>query len=92
MCMIDNHVNVRAIGPLILEHFVTGQRYLEVLQNELFPLLAEVPLSIWVHVYFQYDGAPAYSAHYVKDFLIEHFAGNGLVVEDLFTGHQDLQT
>jgi hypothetical protein len=45
------------IGPTILEDHMTGQNYLEFLQNEL-PEKLDVPLAAWIAVYFRHDRAP----------------------------------
>jgi hypothetical protein len=46
------------IGPVILEDRMTGQNYLEFLQNELPEQLDAVPLATRIAVYFQHDEAP----------------------------------
>jgi hypothetical protein len=38
------------IGPVILEDRMTGQNYLEFLQNELPEQLEDVPLATWIAV------------------------------------------
>jgi hypothetical protein len=57
------------IGPVILEDRMTGQHYLEFLQNEL-PELEEVPLATRIAMYFQHDGAPP---HYTR-LVIQHLS------------------
>jgi hypothetical protein len=53
------------IGSVILEDRMTGQNYLEFLQNELPEQLEDVPLAtrIATSMYFQHDGA---SPHYTR--------------------------
>jgi hypothetical protein len=51
------------IGPVILEDRMTGQNYLEFLQNELPEQLEDVPLATQIVMYFQHDGAPP---HYIR--------------------------
>jgi hypothetical protein len=46
------------IGPVILEDPMTGQNYLEFLQNELTEQLEDVPLATRVAMYFQHEAAP----------------------------------
>jgi hypothetical protein len=46
------------IGPVILKDPMTGQNYLEFLQNELPEQLEDVPLATWIAMYFQHDEAP----------------------------------
>jgi glutaredoxin-related protein len=72
------------IGSVILEDHMTGQNYLEFLQNELLEQLENVPLATRIAMYFQHDRAPS---HYTRLSLI---GGSEVVVP--LTGHQDLQT
>jgi hypothetical protein len=53
---------VLLIGTVILEDRMTGQNYLELLQNEL-PELENVPLATRIAMHFQHDGAPP---HYTR--------------------------
>lgn len=71
-------IDYQLIGPFVLENRLTGQSYLEFLQNEFFPLLEEVPLSKRMDMFFQHDGAPPHSTRHVTEFLNEHFAGKWL--------------
>jgi hypothetical protein len=48
------------IGPVILEDRMTGQNYLQFLQNELPEQLEDVHLATRIAMYFQHDGAPHY--------------------------------
>jgi len=47
-------------GPIILDDHITGQNYLDFLQNELPKQLEDVPLATRIAMYFQYDGAPSH--------------------------------
>ena len=49
--MIDDML----IGPVIIDDHMTGQNYLDFLQNELPKQLADVPLAIRIAMYFQHD-------------------------------------
>jgi hypothetical protein len=57
------------IGPVILEDRVTGQNYLEFLQNELPEQLEDVPLARRIAIYFQHDGAPPHYNRLVMQHL-----------------------
>jgi hypothetical protein len=48
------------IGPVILDHRMPGQNFLDILQNELPKQLKDVPLAARIATYFQYDGAPSH--------------------------------
>ena len=52
--MIDDMLT----GPVILHDHITGQSYLDFLQNELPKQLEDVPLATRIATYFQHDGAP----------------------------------
>jgi len=47
-------------GPVILDDRMTGQNYLDFLQNELPKQLEDVPLATRIAMYFQHDGAPSH--------------------------------
>ena len=57
--MIDDML----IGPVILDDRMTGQNYLDFLQNELPKQLEDVPLATPIAMHFQHDGAPS---HYTQ--------------------------
>jgi hypothetical protein len=61
------------IGPIISEGHMTGQNYLEFLQNELPKQLEDVPLAtrIAMYSYFQHDGAPPHYTRLVMQHLNE---------------------
>ena len=54
--MIDDML----IGSVILDDRMTGQNYLDFLQNELPKQLEDVPLATRIAMYFQHDGAPSH--------------------------------
>ena len=60
--MIDDML----IGPVILDDRMTGQNYLDFLQNDLPKQLEDVPLATRIAMYFQYDGA---SSHYTRQVM-----------------------
>jgi hypothetical protein len=49
--MIDDML----IGPVILDDHMTGQNYLDILQNELPEQLEDVALATRIAIYFQRD-------------------------------------
>jgi hypothetical protein len=49
--------------------FLTGERYLNFLSNELPILLEQVPLNVREKMWLQQDGAPPHNSRVVKDFL-----------------------
>jgi len=53
------------IVPVILDDPVTGQYYLDFLQNELPKQLEDVPLATRIAMYFQHDGAPSHYDRHV---------------------------
>lgn len=65
--------NNQLLGPVVLEHRLTGARYLEFLENNLTDLLDDVPLDIRQNMYFQHDGAPAHFSRVVINHLNNRF-------------------
>jgi hypothetical protein len=59
-------------GPVILEDRVTGQNYLEFLQNKV-PEQENVPWATWIAMYFQHDGAPSHYTRLVMQHLNDIF-------------------
>jgi len=81
------------IGPFILEDHLTGEAYLRFLQEELPPLLEDVPLNKQGHIYFQHDGAPPHFSCEVRNFLnyiVSLGDGSDVVVPTI--GQPGLQT
>lgn len=67
--LIDNLL----IGPVILPPRLTGQRFLELLRDEL-PLLTEdVPIGTYRRMFLQMDGCPAHYEVNVRNFLNESY-------------------
>jgi len=56
------------IDPVILDDRMTGQNYLDFLQNGLPEQLGVVPLATRIAIYFQHDGTPS---HYIRH--VQHF-------------------
>ena len=67
--MIDDTL----IGPVILDYRMTGQNYLNILQNESPKQLADVPLATRIATYFQHDGAPSHYTRHVMQHLNDTF-------------------
>ncbi|KAF0746732.1 Uncharacterized protein FWK35_00015450 [Aphis craccivora] len=66
-------LNNTLIGSYFYDGTLTGQRYLEFLQNIL-PLLMDcIPLQIRTNMWLQQDGAPPHNANMVKHSLNQHF-------------------
>ena len=67
--MIDDML----IVPVILDDRMTGQNYLDFLQNELPKQLQDVPLATRIAMYFQHDEAPSYYTQHAMQHLNETF-------------------
>ena len=67
--MIDDTL----IGPVILDDLITGQNYLDFLQNELPKQLQDVPLATRIAMYFQHDGASSHYTRHVMQHLNDTF-------------------
>lgn len=61
------------IGPHFFEGRVTGQIYLDFLQNHLPALLEHVPLFIRQQMWFLHDGAPVHHTEMIHNFLNNQF-------------------
>jgi len=61
------------IGPVILDDRMTGQNYLDFLQNELPKQPEDVPLATRIAMYFQHDGAPSCYTRHVMQHLNDTF-------------------
>jgi hypothetical protein len=69
------------ICPVILEDPMTGQHYIESLQNELPEQLETVPLATRIAMYSQHDGAPLHYTRLVMQYLSAPFLIGGSVVQ-----------
>ena len=65
----------RIIGPFIFDQPLTGQIYLNFLQNNLPILLENVDLQTRQNMFFQHDGCPAHFAVIVRNYLDAIFPG-----------------
>ncbi|GBL86201.1 hypothetical protein AVEN_131944-1 [Araneus ventricosus] len=65
--------NDRLIGLVFYEGTLTGQRYLELLQDIITVFVENLPLHQLRNVWFQHDGAPPHKISNVKQYLMETF-------------------
>ena len=61
------------IGPFELPPNLNGPLYLNFLEQQLNPLLEDVPLAIRRNMWFMQDGAPPHFSLPVRQYLNEHF-------------------
>lgn len=66
----------RMLGPIFFYGNLTGERYLNFLQNEIEALMDNVPLANVVGVFFQQDGAPPHNVRLVSEYLNRRFQEN----------------
>ena len=59
------------LGPIFFDGTVTGEKYLEILKNQVVPQLQQQPNSH--DLYFQQDGAPPHYSRAVREYLDEVF-------------------
>lgn len=63
------------IGPFFIDGNLTGERFLQLLIEDIGPAVAEVSRNLQT-VWFQMDGCPAHNYQPVREFLNESFNGN----------------
>lgn len=63
----------RIIGPIFFDRSLNGERYLELLRNEIMPLINDLPANIRENIIFQQDSAPYHTVAPVVNFLNQHF-------------------
>ena len=63
--MIDDMLN----GAVILDDRMTGQNYLDFLQNQLPKQLEDVPLTTRIAMFFQHDADPSHHTRHVMQHL-----------------------
>lgn len=66
-------VNGILVGPYILPDRLSGENYLDFLQNHFPGLLEDVPLNIWQNMWLLQDGAPPHYSLIVRQFLDNNF-------------------
>lgn len=67
--LIGNHV----IGPFFINGTLTSQKYLDILQFQVFPALQQLDDIAVENIYFQQDGCPAHNALPVRNWLSQQF-------------------
>lgn len=60
------------IGPFFIDGNLNGQRYLELLQNQIIPELQQLPVDIQ-QIWYQQDGCPSHNAVSVQEYLNDTF-------------------
>lgn len=63
----------RIVGPILFQGTLSGERYLQFLQNEIWDEVAELPLAQFRNLYFQQDGAPPHNSRIVLNHLTETY-------------------
>lgn len=62
-------IGERIVGPIFFRYQLTGERYLDLLQNDIEEGLDNLPLETLRTLYFQQDGAPPHNSRAVTQFL-----------------------
>jgi hypothetical protein len=57
------------VGPHVLPHRLTGNKYRDFLLHDLPKLLEDVPLAVRAVMWDMHDGAPAHFSHAMRDVL-----------------------
>lgn len=60
------------IGPFIIDGNLNGQKYLELLQNQIVPALQNLPIPFET-IWFQQDGCPAHDTLVNREYLNDNF-------------------
>lgn len=61
------------IGPFFINNTLNGNRYLQLLENQILPALMQLPNINIQDIYFQQDGCPAHNTLIVRHYLNQHF-------------------
>jgi len=56
------------IGPFFIDGNLTGEKYLNLLQNRIIPRLHELALNL-DNIWFQQDGCPAHNSRVIREYL-----------------------
>lgn len=59
----------RIIGPFFIDGNLNGEKYLEMLTNQIVPAIQEIAGDEFDNVWFQQDGAPPHYRNIVRDYL-----------------------
>lgn len=63
----------RVIGPIFYDRTLNGARYLNLLTNEIWPIINQLPVNLRDNLVFQQDSAPCHTVAPVREFLNQHF-------------------
>lgn len=63
----------KLIGPVFIEGTLNGEKYRNLLQDELPILLEDVPLEVRQNMWFQHDGCPAHYSAIVREVLNRNY-------------------
>lgn len=63
----------RVIGPIFFDRPLNGERYLDLLMNEIQPIVNELPDNFRENIIFQQDSAPYHTVAPVVNYLNQHF-------------------
>ena len=63
----------RIVGPILFQATLSGEIYLQFLQNEIWDEVTELPLVQFRNLYFQQDGTPLHNSRIVLNYLTETY-------------------
>ena len=66
-------IGTRVLGPIFFEGPLNGERYLNMLRNEIENEIEHLPLEISRNMYFHQDGAPPHNTRIVQDYINARF-------------------
>ena len=64
----------KIIGPIFLDAHLTGERYLNLLQNNIENLLEDLPVGHYNRLIWQQDGAPSHNTMPITNYLNNRYA------------------
>lgn len=67
--IIERHI----VGPFFFEEDLNGVRYANFIENDLPPLLENIPLQLRLNMFFQQDGCPAHTSRIAREKLNNMF-------------------
>ncbi|KAG5888819.1 hypothetical protein JTB14_016021 [Gonioctena quinquepunctata] len=66
-------IGTRIIGPILFDGPLTGQRYLQFLENDIQNNFNDLPENIRENMFFQQDGAGPHNANIVRQYLSDTY-------------------
>jgi hypothetical protein len=66
-------IGSRIIGPILFQGALTGERYLQFLQNDIEGFLNHLPFAELQRMYYQQDGAPPHNTARVLNYLTNRY-------------------